>query len=1108
MSLESKLFKLTHKITQKIPLEVALIVLPLLQVVLVAGTIGWLSFRNSQAAINELALKFKDEVAARVEQHLNIYFGTPHQLTEGNINVVRSLLANPTRNLTNQVALERYFALELSSHPNVQQIYLGLADGSMLLAGRQGDGSLIAKTTEKFPQRTFYALDVNGNRQKRIQIDLEYDPRTRPWYQAAVTSKRKVWSPISTFTQKEVGMTASEPFYDRQGNLEGVMGVDLTLNGISEFLRSLPNGRVGQVFILDRKAQLVATSTQEKPYSQGRQRPGLESTNRITQIAVNTLVKRYSQDLTNLNQSELLDFELEGKKQLIQLLPYRDRLGLDFLIVMVTPESEFMSRIEANTQDTIKLSIIAAAIAIILGIATARWLMLPLIKMRGTSAKLLNGDFAQRVDETAGTNEVRLLAQSFNQIATMLEASFAHLEKLNNELEQRVVERTLELSISEQKFAKAFRSSPYPMAISSGIDGIFIEVNESFLNLSGYLLGEIIDNSAVALKIWKHNEDRERVLQQLLTAGKISNQEVAFRDRLNKTHQILFSAETIQIQAQNCILWIAVDITEKINTEAALKRTNSLLEAQKEVTIDGILAVDQQGRITFFNQRFCQIWGIPAALLEIGINIHWFLNILQEVVEPIEELISAIELTYDSDYEPLQHELSFRDSRVIDCYSAPLYVDSHFAGLVWYFRDISARVRAEQAEQASIRQIQKQNTLLLQLTKIPALVQGDFEIAIAEITEICCHQLEIPRISIWLHNLTRTNLECLDAYDLASHEHLKVTDIAGTKAADYLQMLVNERLITVSDRSNLPLANLGNLANFEGVIAPIRALNGDAVGMICLERVGTEWRLEQQSFAASLADLLAIGLEADNRQAINLTLQQAKEAAEVANLAKNEFLKYMSHELRTPLNAILGFTNLIESESDISADQAEYLGIIAQSGQQLLGIIASALEMSAIESGKLTFNPRNFNLADLLNQLHQKFAPKAAAKQIAFNLDLAADLPTQVYTDEVKLRQVLTYLIENAIRFTPEGGVRLKVVVDRDRLGFEVTDTGLGITTEDLEKIFNAFVQAEAGRDSGSGVGLGLAISQNYISLMGGNIRVRSQLDQGSTFSFDIQFAA
>jgi signal transduction histidine kinase len=476
---------------------------------------------------------------------------------------------------------------------------------------------------------------------------------------------------------------------------------------------------------------------------------------------------------------------------------------------------------------------------------------------------------------------------------------------------------------------------------------------------------------------------------------------------------------------------------------------------------------------------------------------------LQELVEPIEELIGAIEYTYDSDYEPLQHEVSLKDTRVIDCFSAPLYIDGRFAGLVWYFRDISARVKAEQAEQASIRRIQKQNALLLQLTKIPALVRGDFETAIAEITETCCHNLEIPRISVWLYNTPKTSLECLDAYELANHAHTKITDILGARATDYLQALATERLITVS--GSLPLAELG------GVIAPIRALNGEAVGMICLEQEGNEWSLEQQSFAASLADLLAMGLEARNRQTINLTLQQAKEAAEVANFAKNEFLRHMSHELRTPLNAILGFTNLMESEPDLSSEQAEYLGIIAQSGEQLLAIIASALEMSAIEAGKLTFNPRTFKLADLSDRLQQKLAPKAAAKQIEFSLDLAADLPTQICTDEVKLHQVLTYLLENAIRFTPEGEVCLKITVvgdrPKERLGFEVTDTGLDITTEDLEKIFIAFVQTEAGRDSGSGVGLGLAIGQNYVWLLGGNIRVRSQLQQGSSFSFEIPFS-
>jgi PAS domain S-box-containing protein len=1083
------------KFTRKIPLGAALIIPALLQVVLVAGSIGWLSFRNGQSAVSELATRLENELAARVKQQLDVYLGTPHQLTQTNINVVQSEIQNQTAKL----ALERYFALALNSNPNVQQIYVGLTSGVSILASRQDEGNLIAKTTEVFPKRGFYAINVNGNRQKQIKVEPAFDPRNRPWYKLAIASKKKTWSPIYTFVQGEIGMTASQPFYDSLGNLEGVMAVDLTLIGISDFLRIAAVDKPGQIFILNRKAQLVASSTNEKPYLLGKLLLGIDSKNPITQSATKFLSAKFGKELENLNQAEQLAFGINDKKHLVQVLPYRDRFGLDFLIVLVTPESAFMTQIETNTQDTIKLSAIAAAIAMLLSLALTRWLTLPLLNMHGASEKMIKGDLDQRVDETKGADEVRLLANSFNQMAEILKTSFVRLETLNSDLEQIIEERTLELSISQDKFSKAFFSSPYPLAISTASNGVFIEVNEAFLKLSGYLLGELIGKSSLELNFWENPQERSALMQELLASSKIFQREVNFNDRLKRKQRVLLSAETIQLQAQNCVIWVAVDISDRVKAEAALKRTNSLLEAQKEVAIDGILAVDEQGRITYFNQRFCQIWGIPSALLELNTNIHWFLNALEDVVESIDELITAIEFTYDSEFEPLQHETSLKDGRVIDCYSAPLYDVKRLIGMVWYFRDISARVKAEQAEQASIRQIEKQNALLLQLTKLPALVQGDFDFAIKQITEISSQNLEISRISVWLYNSTKTNLECQDCFDFHSHQHSKGMEILGANAAEYLQMLGSERFITFGDRLNFPLPALG------GVIlsAPIRSLSGDMAGMVCLEYPGYDCSLEQQSFGTSLADLLGMGLEARDRQEINITLQQAKEAAEVANAAKTEFLRHMTHELRTPLNAVLGFTHLMETEPDLSSEQRENLSMISQSGKQLLNIYSNALEMSAIESGKLTLNPSHFNLLDLINQLKQNFEPKAIAKNLGFQLILDPQLPSQIYTDQKKLGQVLTYLLDNAVRFTSEGEVILKLSLKGENLDFSVSDTGLGIAPEYLEKIFYSFVRGDNDRESAAG--LGLAIAQNYVRLMGGNIKVDSQLHQGSSFCFEIK---
>lgn len=420
----------------KFPLRVILVIPFILQIFGTVGIVGYLSFKNSQKAVNDVANQLREEVTERVQHHLENYLHQPHLINNLNSNAAKR------GDLTfDDFPKSQYFLWQqIQEFEAINSIYIASYKGQFIYVKNEIDGSFGARLVEEPPTRIHYPIDINGNLTEEIVKIDTYDPRLRPWYIKTMQTKQPNWSEIYNFTSGELGITASRLFYNQYGELQGVMGVDLVLNLISKFLYQVKISPNGQVFIMERSGFLVATSTTEKPFilkpndPKAKRLKVSDSKQELTRAAGQFLEKNFS-NLNAIKRPTKLDFKIDNQTKFLQIVPYEDKYGLDWLIVVIVPESDFMSQIEANNQTTIMLCLAALGIATLIGIVTSRWIVQPILSLKDAAISLSEGEFNRNV-KLNRTDELGVLAKAFNSMAKQLQESFNNLEKKNAELEQ------------------------------------------------------------------------------------------------------------------------------------------------------------------------------------------------------------------------------------------------------------------------------------------------------------------------------------------------------------------------------------------------------------------------------------------------------------------------------------------------------------------------------------------------------------------------------------------------------------------------------------------------------------------------------------------------
>ena len=450
-------FKLLHRITKSyrnLSLQ-NIITLPfLLQIFITVSLVGYFSWRNGEQAVNNVTRQLRSEVTAGVKQHLKDYLKTPHLI----VRLKQNSLRTEQLNIDNFPAIRQDFWSTIQLLDTVRAIYLGDETGKFIYTKQEAD-KLYSKEVERSPRRETYLLDNLGQKQALVIVD-EYDPRLRPWYIKTLETQRNNWSEIYTFTGGELGITAAGLLRDSQGEFQGIIGVDLVLSGIDRFLQNIEISENGQVFILEQNGYLVATSTKEQPFTydpttdRERRLRGIDSQSLLVKETTAHITQHF-RSLYSIKDSTQLEYKLNNENQLVQIVPYQDDLGLDWLIVVVMPEADFMGEIEANTLNTIWLCLTALAIATICGIYTSRRIAQPITKLSDVTSIIAKSAKAKNtstslypVIKAKNTKELRSLAESFNEMVIQLKYAFRELENANTTLENRVQQRTEDLAIA------------------------------------------------------------------------------------------------------------------------------------------------------------------------------------------------------------------------------------------------------------------------------------------------------------------------------------------------------------------------------------------------------------------------------------------------------------------------------------------------------------------------------------------------------------------------------------------------------------------------------------------------------------------------------------
>jgi len=650
----------------------------------------------------------------------------------------------------------------------------------------------------------------------------------------------------------------------------------------------------------------------------------------------------------------------------------------------------------------------------------------------------------------------------------------------------------------------------------------WISVNQRYCEITGYSREEIL---GLKLEDITHPEDvpASREFIDRIRSGELPEYRMEKR-YVRKDGSVIWVHLTVSIvrSVNREPLYLVAfidDITERRNAQREASRSLSLLRATLESTADGILVVDPDGKILSFNQKMADMWEIPAEVFNSGDDQRAIGAALEKLVHPDDFMATVLEL-YRHPYEASYDVLELKDGRIFERYSQPQLIDDVAVGRVWSFRDVTARVRAEEQTTALVREqsaraeaenSEKRAALLAEASRVLS-ASFDYQTTLAALV-----RLAVPALADYCAlDIVAAN----DTFDRVGEAHVDpaksnlIRQVATFPRSALTAMHPLIRVITTGE----PVLEAEITPAFirASFAEPAQRRTVEALeprSLICVPLVNSGKPLGALTLVTSGSgrqfEVADLSLAADLARRAAIVVEHARlfHEAQQATRARDDVLAVVAHDLRNPLNTVtMAVALMLETTPVEHTQERRQVEIVRRAADRMNRMIQDLLDVRRIESDRLGVDLKPESPASIVNDTVDMLRPLASGSTIRLEADIAEDLPP-VAADAARIQQVLSNLVGNAVKFTPRDG-RVTVCAERidGEVRFGVIDTGPGIPPEQLPHIFGRFWQARP--SDRRGIGLGLAIAKGIVEAHGGRIWVESHVGLGSTFYFTLPTAS